>query len=469
MRHRELDPFNEERNAMRKAIVRKIGLLATGAVVAAALSSCSALTPGAPAHSATASGKKMTASDVRGAGKVTLHMTDYQSTGGLNDALNKDIKAFEAAYPNITVARTVKDPSDYDKTINLNMSASNAPDIAQSNAVIARTLVPANLVIPLDSYFKDYNWTAQYPTSIQEVLKLDSSGKTFGTGHYWGTTPGGNMVGVYYNAATLKKFAIAVPKTFAEFQKALATIKSKGVQPIELGNLDQYPGGHLASTLIDNFSSAAAINNWINGKAGSTFESPAEISALTTMRQWVQRGYISNQTNGTKDDDAATAFASGKGVFEITGSWRSVQFDQGLGQKGAFMILPSTSGALNPTTGSIDEAFTISAKSKHADLAAFFLNYLQSPACAQTNLDGGYLPFTGSATVHGGPIAQQVLAAWRQELPKDGLTGYLDSATPSMGDSAEYPALQSVLAGKETPAAAAKAIQANWTSYHSGS
>jgi raffinose/stachyose/melibiose transport system substrate-binding protein len=350
------------------------------------------------------------------------------------------------------------------------MSARNAPDIAQSNAVIARTLVPGNLIIPLDTYYKAYDWTSQYPTSIQEVLRLDKTGKVFGSGHYWGTTPGGNMVGVYYNAGLLSKLGIPVPKTFTEFESALAKIKSKGVQPIELGNLDQYPGGHLASTLIDNFETAPTVNNWINGKSGSTFETAGMKQALQTMQDWVKKGYISSQTNGTKDEDAATAFVSGKGVFEITGSWRSVQFDKGLGDKGAFMILPSDkSGQLNPTTGSIDEAFTISAKSKHADLAAFFLDYMQSPACAQTNLDGGYLPFTGSAKVAGGPIAQQVLAEWRKELPNDGLTGYLDSATPSMGDSTEYPALQSVLAGKQTPDAAAKAIQGNWQSYHSGS
>ncbi|MGB4137059.1 MAG: sugar ABC transporter substrate-binding protein, partial [Microbacterium sp.] len=60
---------------------------------------------------------------------------------------------------------------------------------------------------------------------------------------------------------------------------------------------------------------------------------------------------------------------------------------------------------------------------------------------------------------------KDVLTAWNAMNASDGLVGYLDSATPSMGD-AMFPALQSLLGGQATPEDTAAVIQKNWDKYY---
>ena len=57
------------------------------------------------------------------------------------------------------------------------------------------------------------------------------------------------MVGLYYNKALLDKAGIAVPKTLAELESAMAKLKQQGTAPMMLGLLDGNMGQQLLSTL----------------------------------------------------------------------------------------------------------------------------------------------------------------------------------------------------------------------------
>ena len=453
---------------------RRAGLALVAAVATAMTAACGSLTPGSSSSGggdgggSSAAGKVLTAADVRKAGDITLHVSDYQSAGML-DALKKESKAFEKAYPNVKIALTTKAFDDYGKTIALAMSAKDAPDIAQANAAMAPRLVGGHLVRTMNDYYDGYHWGKDYPASIDGGLKADTTGKKFGSGDYWGMALGGNLVGVFYNAAKLQALGLQPPTTFAEFQSDLATAKAKGETPIVMGNLEQFPSNHVLSTLMNGMEKPQSITDWVNGQPGATFNTPETKQALTTLQDWSAKGYFTDQTNGTKDTDATAAFASGQGVFDITGSWHTSQFDQGLGDKGGFMLLPPmTAGGTSGATGFFSEAWTISKQTKHADVAAYFLNYLYGPESVQDNLAGGYLPFAATDTAPGGKVANDVLKAWRTAVGGDALSPYLDSATPAMGD-AMFPALQALLGGKQTPDQVIQTVQGAWDSYHKGS
>jgi raffinose/stachyose/melibiose transport system substrate-binding protein len=450
--------------------------LAAGfAALAATLSigACGSLTPGSSSGPAAqqAPMKKLTPDEVRKLGTVSLKMIDFDPADqGLGAALDKLVAQFHATYPNVTVKRVSKDFNSYSKTIKLTMSEADAPDIAQANVVMARTLVPAGLIRPLDGYYDAYGWKSRYPSTVLDLLRSKKDGKTLGVGEYWGQAIGGNMVGVYYNAATLKKLGLTVPTTYAEFEHELQVAKDNHILPVQLGNLEQWPANHVLSTLMNVTEDPQVVRDWIKGKAGATFETPGITDAAQTLRDWERKGYLPSNANGVTNDRSIADFGAGQGLFYITGSWQIPRISAALKDNGGFFLLPpKTAGGPAAATGWLANPYTISAKSKHADLAAFFLDYIGGPAGTTTAVAGGFLPFGElPAGYHQTRTANDVTAAWRAAVKDDGLVPYLDFATPSLGDVA-FPAIQAVIAGKMTPADFTRRVQANWRDYHSGS
>jgi raffinose/stachyose/melibiose transport system substrate-binding protein len=452
---------------------RRIGVVAAILATSLAAAGCSSATPGSRADTvgAKSQGKKLTPAEVRKMGDVTLKMIDFDPVGqGLGAALDKLVAQFHAAYPNITVNRSSKDFNSYSKTIKLTMSQKDAPDIAQANVVMARTLVPAGLVKPLNDYYSAYDWKARYPSSVLGLLRAEPDGKTLGAGNYWGQAIGGNMVGVYYNKAILNQLGLSIPATFAEFEKDLGIAKKKNVLPVQLGNLEQWPANHVLSTLMNATEDPQVTRDWINGKAGATFETPGITQAAQTLRDWEQKGYLPANANGVKNDDSIAAFGKGKGLFYITGSWQIPRVSESLKDNGGFFLLPpKDAGGPATATGWLANPYTISSNSKHADLAAFFLDYIGGPDGTATAIAGGFLPFGDVPPgTNESKTAAEVTTAWKAAIKDNGLVPYLDFATPSLGDTA-FPAIQSVIAGKMTASDFTKMVQANWSAYHAGS
>ncbi len=440
----------------------RFNILKTGAVVAIAsvalLTGCSSGGGGAEA-----TGEKLSAEQVTALGDVTLTVSSWAS-GGQKEALERAITAFESKYSNVKVDASFKSFDDYGKTIDLTMQSNDAPDIAQSNAVMARRLAAGKLIHPLDQYSKAYGWESRYSDSIRGMLTVSEDGKTFGTGSQWGTAPGGNIVGVFYNTATLKKLGLEVPTSYDEFTASLDTAKAKGVQPIVMGNLEQWPANHVLSAILNYTAGPQKVQDWING-AGGDFTSSGFVKGLTELESWMKDGYISADTNGIKNDDGNAAFVNGEGLYQITGNWNTGLYAS-MGEDAGFFVLPAPAGSQPATTGSFDGAMTVSTKSAQPDLAALFLDFYTGDEMASSNLDGGFLPFSAVDPTKGAsPVTQDVLTEWNAMNKSNGLVGYLDSATPSMGDKM-FPDLQSLLGGQTSADNVAKDIQANWNKYY---
>jgi raffinose/stachyose/melibiose transport system substrate-binding protein len=439
---------------------RALAILAVATAVAA--TSVGPASAG-PTKTSSMTGVILTPAQVRAMGKVTLTEYDFETSGGLSPTLIALESQFEKTFPNVTIKRETRDFNDYGKTVALLMSSSDAPDLAEANVPMARILIPAHLVISLTPYYDGYGWSKVYPSAVLGLLK-SANGKTFGTGPYWGEAFGGNMVGVYYDKRVLSSLGLTVPTTFAQFQGDLATAKAKGVLPVQLGNLDQYPANHVLSTLINAFTPAHTVRNWLNGVPGSTFDVPGIVQAAGVLREWFKDGYIPAQVNGTTYNDAVASFNKGQGLFYITGSWEEPIFHQGLGNNVGFFVLPPQSaGGVSYPTGWLTNPFTISSKSKNAALAAFFLAYTVSHSLAEAAA-GGYLPFQ-KPTPTTDETYSDVVRAWETALSQNSLVPYLDFATPGM-DTTLYPAIQSMMTGQISPQSFVKTVQGAWTAYY---
>src|SRR3954454_20158183 len=178
-------------------------------------------------------------------GGTTLVVWDQQVRGGQAPVIVQLNKEFQKAHPGVTIKRTAKSFKDLNATLKLAVTGPNPPDVVQANQgwQVMGPLVRAKILMPLDKYASKYGWKKRWPTGLLKVNSFSADGKQFGGGQLFGLSQAGEVVGVFYNKAKLKKLG-GIPKTFAQFQSELAKAKGAGEVPIMFGNLDKWPGIH---------------------------------------------------------------------------------------------------------------------------------------------------------------------------------------------------------------------------------
>ncbi|HVI38835.1 MAG TPA: extracellular solute-binding protein, partial [Gaiellales bacterium] len=403
--------------------------------------------------------------------QVTLTMWDTENATGPSKAEDELIQQFEQKYPNVTVKRVVKNFDDYMATIKLAASSSDAPDVFQGNeGAVDRALVKAHLITPLDGYAKAYGWDTRFGSSAAlNPLRWSSDGSQWGVGQLWGIAQKAEVVGAFYNKATLRRLGLQVPTTFDQFQQSLAVAKSRGVPPIMVGNLDRWPMGHVFMVLQARFDQAASISNWTYGHAGATFDTAGTRKAATVLQQWSDKGYFEDGFNGVSQENAAARFGKGEGLYFITGPWENQTFAGPLGDGVGFFPLPSLDGTPGaPTTGALSLPFHISSHSQNQAVAAAFINFITDQNAAKIVIGNGDLPAAnpGAAAVDPKSSLAAISAAWSEKAKAGTLTPYLDWATPTMGDTL-FGGLQQLSENRETPADFAAAVQQDWVKTHS--
>ena len=440
---------------------------ALAAVLSLVVAACGS--PGSSNGGSAASGVASTGFDT--SKKVTITMWDTENSPGPSKALNDLISQFEAKYPNVTVKRTVKNFDDYMATIKLAASSDNAPDVFQGNeGSVDQALVKAHLIVPLDSLAKAYGWNTRFGSSAAlNPLRWSADGEHWGTGQLWGIAQKAEVLGAFYNKATLQRLGLQVPTTFDEFQHSLSVAKSQGVPPIMVGNLDRWPMGHVFMVLQARFDNASAISNWTYGRPGASFDDAGTRKAASILEQWGKSGYFEDGFNGVSQTNAAARFGKGEGLYFITGPWENQTFAGPLKDGVGFFPLPSLDGSPGaPTTGSLSLPYHISAKSQNKAVAAAFVNFITDPHAAGIVIDNGDLPAAApqGATVDPNSSLAAISTAWQEKSKAGTLTPYLDWATSTMGDTL-FGGLQQLSEGKVTPAQFTASVQKDWEKTHS--
>ena len=188
-------------------------------------------------------------------------MWDQEVRGGQAAQMSQLNKEFQAKYPNITIKRVSRSFDDLKTTLRLALSGTQPPDVVEANNGRSDmgAFVKAGQLRPLDAYAKAYGWNARYPESVRQYSSYSPDGKTFGQGSLYGLPQVGEVVGIYYNAKKLAAAGVQPPKTWAEFESALAAVKAKGEVPMMFGNLDKWPAIHVFGTVQGRTTPADAV------------------------------------------------------------------------------------------------------------------------------------------------------------------------------------------------------------------
>ncbi|WP_337974469.1 extracellular solute-binding protein [Cellulomonas sp. NTE-D12] len=430
---------------------------------ALALAACSA--PGGTAATSTAAstGSATFAGGSPTCGTSPVTLSTYIETGF---PLPKNLTdEFTKQYPNVNF----KIREDQFAVITQNaprVLVDDPPDLMRLPQVSG--LVKDGLLLNLDPYAKAFGWD-KWPASQLEQMRVDADGRR-GDGPLYAMGLNFSMTGVFYNKDLAAKFGMTeAPKTLDDLDAALKKAKDAGITPIV-----QFNGGATGGLafplqgLMASYGDASAINAWIYQKSGATIDTPTNLQAAQHLQQWISSGYFASDVNSIDYATMMSRFIDGKSAFIFDGDWESGNLDQKMSGKVGFFLMPPAQAGGKFGAMSAPLTYGISAKAKHADCAAFFLNWVATNQQART-IDvqvGGshpmgpadaFMPAVDKSTVTG-----QTLAAGAQIGADNGAMDFIANATGAIYAKSWTPNLQKLVAGQIDAKGLLTAVQADY-------
>ena len=448
-----------------RGIRPRAGLFLTVLLIAAVAAAC---TPGGSASQVSAPPAPVN-TGVTETGPVTLTVWDQEccAVSKVWDQLNAE---FEAKYPNVTIERVNRDFGELKTLLKLSMSGPHGPDVVEANQGWPDMggLVKSGLLLPLDNYAQAYGWNNRVSDNVMAVSRWSPDGKQFGTGNLYGFTTMGEIIGVYYNKQKLDDLGLTVPTTLDEFESDLQVAKDAGEIPIQFGNNDAFAGIHEYAVIQDQLVSKQTLTDLIFGTQGNAlrFDTPENTQAAQTLQDWATKGYFTPGFGGAGYQTVVNDFASGNGVFNITGNW--IVGDIGADSKefGFFLMPPVTAGDPPVSTGGAGFPISIAAGTEHADTAAAYIDWMTSDHASELLVPTGQLPLskTETASIEPGTVLADVVDAARQVSEADGVVPYEDWATPTFYDTMTA-AIQELMVNRISPEEFATKVQADYEDF----
>jgi raffinose/stachyose/melibiose transport system substrate-binding protein len=427
-----------------------------------------ACTPGSQnAGQAPPAGDRAVRTDIAALGPITLTVWDQEVRGGQNEQMERLNAAFQQRYPNVTVKRVSRSFDDLATTLRLAISGNEVPDVVQANNSRAEmgAFVGANQLLSLEPWAKAYGWHQRYPASVQQYVSYSPDGKQFGQGNLYGLPQVGEVVGIYYNQAELDRLRIAVPRTWDDFEAALASAKAAGATPVTLGNLEKWPALHVFGTVQDQLAPAGQVSTLAFGRSGASWTTPENLQAAQKIADWVRAGYFNAGVNGIDNDQAWQAFAKGQSVFLIGGSWYAPDLRAAMGDKVHFMAPPPRAGRPVSATGGTGLPFAITGRAAQPDAAAAYLDFITNTDAMKVLTATGNLPVVDTANQQPPDrLSGDLFSAFASVTGQGTLLPYLDYATPTMSDTMGA-ALQDLLGGAKTPEQFLSTVQADYAAF----
>lgn len=347
------------------------------------------------------------------------------------------------------------------------LSGDNPPDLIRLPTMVS--FAKEGLLKNLDPYAKEFGWD-NWPVPQLNQNRVAADG-TRGSGSLYAMGLNYSLTGVFYN----KKLAAQIgmtqpPKTLAEFDALLAKAKAAGLQPImQWGSAKSGMGlAFPLQQLMSAYGPVGPINDWIFQKKGATIDTPSNLTAAQHLETWIKDGYFPSDINAIEYTDSNARFTKGEGVFTFNGDWENANYDTNMKGNVGFFLMPPAKEGQPPAAMSAPLTFGIAANAKHADCAAFFLNWVATnPTARQIDVTvGGSNPGgpTGASTpsVPAGSVTKETLAAGNVIGEAGTAMDFIANATSAIFAQGWTPQLQKMVGGRQDAAGLLKSVQAEY-------
>lgn len=442
-------------NGVRRAVA--VGLVALAAAIGAAA------TNGWTASAADPSDPPVTGEPVK------LNLT--VASGGLGSWYQAEIDRFREARPDIEIAANVVEGRQWQETLKQVMAASDRPDVAYMNQgpAFIPPLAEAGLLVPMDDVLEESGLLGGgLSESTLDFHRLAD-------GHFYGV-PTSVTFGpaLYVNKALFEQAGVELPEsgayeTLDEFLDACQKFRAAGIQPLALGNKDQWPGNHTWSVGLQRSMAPEAFQALLANDGTVSYTSPEAQGAFDFIKALQDAGCFIDGANGLSYDDSRAQFVKG---FAAMWQGLSSSYGQGdllgqlpedfdLGVMWYPQLRPDVPARVLYYPGHTvvvaageDEAKVNAAK----DFAAFITSLDEQAAMPGLNV--GLLPARIDIDPAAFEVIGPVMSTMYDQLADLGTADFYDVRAPTeLSISLMYGLVQEVMTGTKTPAEAAQAME----------
>ena len=333
------------------------------------------------------------------------------------------------------------------------LNSDDAPDVMEYNKgnATAGLLSSQGLLSNLNDYVKQYQWNKKITGSLAVPGRYDEKG-VMGSGDWYGITTYGEEVIMYYNKDMFDKYGVAIPKTMSELEQAMQKFKDNGVTALSEG-VAEYPLQHLWWQLVLQKADQRLINAYQRYDGKVDWQGPAMTYATDTIKDWVNKGYISKDSTGLKAEDAGQNFMKGTYPMLFSGSWWFGRFQSDIPNVNwEVSLFPET----KKIPGGSGNIWVIPERSKKKDAAAKFIDMTLSKENQNLMGNSGGLPIAADPAQISDPKSKELIAGFNQVIKDDRLGYYPDWPTSTFYDELNAGLQELVNGTKDTKAVLTK-------------
>ncbi|MDR0267689.1 extracellular solute-binding protein [Paenibacillus sp.] len=304
---------------------------------------------------------------------ITFQNIYPDPTDPKNKLMNKLVKQYEADHPNIKIELDSLNTDQQKLKLKTQAASKEVPDITVVNpAAQMQPFVEAKLLAPLNDMLDQNGLKDTFQDGLLNWYSFD--------GNTYALPDGNNIAVVYYNKELFDQAGVKVPTTFEEMLDVVKTLKSKGIQPMAIGEKDSWTGSFLFMNMLLRTNNGPGFLKDVLDKK-KTFEDPAFTEAVDTFQSLVQAGAFQEGATSFDYNAGENLFKTGKVAMYFMGTWATggIEASSVNGKVGVFKF-PTIGGKGNPDEFMLapGSAFAISADSKHLEETKAFLNWFMS-------------------------------------------------------------------------------------------
>nr|WP_315266615.1 extracellular solute-binding protein [Microbacterium lemovicicum] len=388
------------------------------------------------------------------------HFEGANSAMGI--AWDQAIKTFEEE-TGATVTFEEKSFEQIRSTSSQVLNSDEAPDIMEYNKgnATAGLLASQGLLSDISSAVDEYGWADKLAPALQTTAKYSEDG-VMGSGAWYGIPNYGEFVTVYYNKDMFAAAGLEIPTTYDEFVDVMDAFVAQGVTPLAEAGLE-YPLGQLWYQLALSKADRQWVNDYQLYENPVDWQGEAVSYATDTVKEYVDKGYISPDVSGVKAEDAGVSFINGTAPIFVSGSWWYGRFVDEISDFD-FGIFPFPDADLS--LGSSGNLWVVPENAKNKELAYEFIDITMRPEIQALIGNNGGLPVAAEESDITDPKSLELIQAFNAVNEKDGLSFYPDWPTPTFYDTI-VAQLQELVNGTKSPADVQKALGDEYDSYAS--
>jgi len=418
---------------------RRRFLIGSGATAAAALlaacgggskGSSSSSSGGGSGSKASGSLELFTYDDTSTSPKVQQVLSAFKSSGGPSVTLDTLPGSGAAVYPG---------------KLRTEMLAGKAPDVFRMwGGSIAKPFVDTRQVIDLAPYYSKYGWDTKLTTA--NISDLTYNNVKYGVPLY------SAAVGIWYRTDLLAKAGSAVPKSFADVETLNAALKKAGVQPWLAGGKYGWYVMRFFEWFLEHTAGPAKHDQLRNLQ--TSWDTPEVVDAFGILKKWADQKWLPDGVMGLDPTQVEAQFAGGRGAMALDGQWiERTLVDQKVPTSKYDTIIPPTDQSDLRFSG-FTEGYFIARQSKNPDEAAKLIDFF-TQASSQKTLGNAYSP------VKAVPASPAYPGTGKWKTWQSQYKHYViqDQSLSTALANAYFSIQSDVVQGKQTPAAAATAMQ----------